>query len=519
MSIIIPSEFQAGNPSENSKLRTGGSLPSRRASFASPYRLVSSKVNYALARRLYYNTDQEYKLGAGFARPAIDVPVGFMGLPRLLAEDKTSDNQMWLDRHLKSWAGSVSMAHKMAMRDGEVLVRLRPKNRAPAYRALFTEDDRDLELGLVPTEAFEILSKDEDIDAIEAVKIKHVFLAPDPGGNDREVVLYEKVTADTIELEYENPPDGRQKYRTLPNPLGFVPAVHLENEPERHQLHASSDLEPLEPYLKFYNDVMLHAGSASALHSTAKLILRAQDVTRFLKNNFTDAEIQEGRLRFKNKDVLFFESGQPAINASGSSIYAEGAEIIQASAPLGDTNTLLEYIFLNIVDVSEVPEWAFGGAIASSKASVSEQSAPLVHKVGRKRTMTEESWKLAGRMMLKVVTGAASRVDCEWDTLAMRDLKTEAEAFRNFAESLIALNDAQMVSKITSNLILQGLIPEILPFDVDDERIEADRISAEVAERQAAARELMAQQQEQFEDDDRTNGLRVVGGSSSTSAE
>lgn len=501
------------DPNKATKLRKPGELPKLEASFSSTYRLDSSEVNYELARALYYNQDQRYKLGAGFARPAVDVPVGFMGVPRLTAEDPTTDAQEQLDRHVKSWAGQIIKGHKMAIRDGEVMVRLRPLNRSSAYQALYADDFTDLELALVPTEAFEIISKDEDLDSIEAIKFKHVFLAPNEGGNEmKELILYEIITADEIILEYAN---NEKPRRVLPNPSGFVPAVHLENEPEIHQLHASSDLEPLEPYLKFYNDVMLHAGSASALHSTAKLILRARDIERFLTNNFSDAEITEGRLRFKNKDVLFFESGDPAINTSGSALYAEGAEIVQARAPLGDTNTLLEYIFLNIVDVSEVPEWAFGGAIASSKASVSEQSAPLVHKVSRKRTMVEECWKLAGRMMIKTVLDEIQDVDIEWDSLALRDLKTEAEAFRNYAESFIALNDAQMVSKVTGVEVLGTLVSDILPYEVDNERIEADRISAEVAEKMEQAKEMLQQRQEQMEDEDRTAGLRVVGGDSS----
>ena len=487
--------------------------------FSSEYNLTSSRVDVFLARQLYQNTRIDYKLGAGFARPTIDVPVGFMGVPRLVAENLKDDAQSELDRHMKFWAGDIMKAHKMMCRDGEVLVRLRPKNRAPAYRELFDVSNEDLELALVPSEAFEIVSKDEDIDALEAIKVKHVFLRRPEGtdtGEMEEVVLWEMVTANQIELWYEN--DDRPR-RVLPNPLGFVPAVHLDNDVERHQLHASSDLEPLEPYLKFYHDVMLHAGAASALHSTAKLVVRVQDVNRFLMNNFTQSEIAEGRLRFKNKDVLFFESGQPMINSSGSSIYAEGAEIIQAEAPLGDTNTLLEYIFLNIVDVSEVPEWAFGGAIASSKASVSEQSAPLVHKIGRKRTQTENAWSLIGRMMLKVITKSRHDVETVWDSLAMRDLKTEAEAFRNFSESLIALNDAGSVSKISMNEVLRELLPEILPFDVDNERIEAGRISAEVAQKQAAAQQLMDQRKELMEDEDRQAGLRAIGGSGGTDAD
>lgn len=509
-----------GNPNIASKLRKPGDLPKKfDPTFSSPYRLDSSEVDVDLARSLYYNNNQRYKLGAGFARPTINVPAGYMGVPILRADDPTSDAQEWLDRSMASWAGTIRKAHKMVMRDGEVVVRLRPKNRAPAYQGLFEQGDKDIELALVPTEGFEILGKEEDLDAMEGIKFKHLFLDTTDGddqGQMREIVLFETVTANQIHLKYEN--DWKPE-RTLPNPLGFVPAIHLENEPEVHQLHASSELEALEPYLMFYNDVMLHAGSASALHSTAKLVIRAQDVERFLHNNFEQIEIDEGRLKFKNKDVLFFESGQPAINTSGGAAFAEGADIIQADAPLGDTNTLLEYIFLNIVDVSEVPEWAFGGAIASSKASVSEQSAPLVHKVGRKRTMVEQVWELAGRMMLKSVLGVSERVSVHWDNLAMRDLKTEAESFRNFAESLLALNDGQVVSKITMNKILQSLQSDILPYEVDDERVEADRISAEVAEKMKQAAALMEQREEQLKDEDREAGLRVVGGSGSSNTE
>lgn len=489
-------------------LRSPGSLPTIGSSFSSPYRLDSSTVDYELARKLYYNRDQRYKLGAGFARPAIDVPAGFMGVPILSSPDELGgDEQEWLDRSVKKWAGQVHKVHKMVLRDGEVLVRLIPENRSPAYSTLFSDEDKDLGLTLIPTEAFEIISKDEDIDAIEAVQIKHAFLRPDSNGNMQEVILYELITADEIVLTYENEPETP---RRMKNPMGFVPAVLFENEVEAGQLHASSELEPVEPYLKFYHDVMLHAGSASQLHSTAKLVIRARDIGRFLKSNFTDTEITNKRLRFKNKDVLFFESGDPSLVAGGSNIYAEGADIIQASAPLGDTTTLLEFIFLNIVDVTEIPEWAFGGAIASSKASVGEQSSPLVHKVTRKRAMVEDGWALLGRMALKTIINKKTRVEVSWDTLGMRDLKTEAEAFRNFAESFIALNDAQIVSKNTINEALGKIMKEIDPYDLDDSQVESDRIEAEVAEKMKQAQETMDAQKEQFEDEDRETGLNAV---------
>lgn len=499
--------WQTPSLTDQSKLRKPGSYPQRDvdASFGNEFSLDSSSVDFHLARALYRNTDPRYKLGAGFARPAIDVPVGFMGVPILGIEDRGGEAQATLDRHIKYWRGQILKAHQMAARDGRVLIKIQDAFRSPAYSKLFSKEERLMGLTLFPTESYEILSTDEDMGAVEAVKITHIFLDE----NDQERKLYETITAGTITLVYENNYRPPREYR---NPLGFVPALELTNDQEMFELHARSDLEPLEPYLKFYNDVMLHAGSASALHSTAKLKIRVRDLERFLNNNFTTTEITEGRLKFKGKDVLFFESGDPdQLSGSGGTAYAEDAEIIQAEAPLGGTTTLLEYIFLNIVDVSEVPEWAFGGSIQSSKASVSEQSGPLVHKVNRRRDAVSPVWGLAGRMVVQILHKKSSAVEVTWSDLDMRDLKTEAEAFRNFTESLIALNDSQTVSKETVNEVLRSLIPQILPYEITQDDTEKARLSSEVEEMIEKSRELMQQTEKEDDEDDRQNGLRAVG--------
>lgn len=493
-----------------SKFKLPGNLPQWDRAFSANYRLDSGTVDVKLARNLYNNIEPMYKLGAGFSRPAVNVPVGFMGVPILRPSrtDTTENSEAadWLKRLVPQWSGDIIRIHQAALLDGECLVRLRPANRSPGYQALFTPDDKDLELTYEPAEAYEILYKDEDLGALEGIRVKHIFMIEE-AGTMVEKALYETVTSEKIVLEYEG--NYRPK-RTLPNTLGFVPAVHIKNESYRHQLRGRSELEPLEPYMKFYHDVMLHAGSASKLHSTAKLMLRVQDVERFLANNFTESEVTEGVLRFNNKDVLFFESGSPEIGITGASAYTEGAEIIQANAPLGDTNTLLEYIFLNIVDVSEVPEWAFGGAIASSKASVTEQSAPLVHKVNRKRKLFENHWALVGRMALKML-GISSRVEVVWDDLNQRDTKSEAEGLKFLAEALVTLNDAEIVSKITAAEELRPHMKNLLPYAFDNSREEQARIDEEIEAKADAAVAQLEEEGPQLEEQDREAGIRAIG--------
>jgi len=44
--------------------------------YNTPYSLNTSRVNYQLARELYHNTNEAYKLGAGFAKQIINTLAG-----------------------------------------------------------------------------------------------------------------------------------------------------------------------------------------------------------------------------------------------------------------------------------------------------------------------------------------------------------------------------------------------------------------------------------------------------------
>lgn len=499
-----------------SALRLVGGLPqSLKGSkpFASEYKLDTSKVDVKLARALYYNTEPRYKLGAGFARPAINVPVGFMGVPQFTAE-AGGDAQRELERMAPTWSGDVLLAHIALLRDGEILLRPRQGNRSPAYAALF-EDEDWVEFAYNPAGTFDLETLDTDIGAVTGIKVTHKVVV-NVGDRTEEKSLYETVRPDVVKWEWEN---NFRPSEEFPNPLGFVPAIHMQNAPEVGQLHGPSELEPAEPYMRFYNDVMLHAGSASKLHSTAKLSIKVKNVKTFLENNFTDAELKDNKLRFKDKDILFFETGEPQMGLSGgSSAFTEGADVVQAKAPLGDTNTLLEYIFLNIVDVTEVPEWAYGGAIASSKASVTEQSAPLIHKVSRKRTMVENHWALAGRMALAMI-GARSQVTVGWDDLQQRDTKSEAEALSLLADAVIALNDAEIVSKYAAVEQLRPFMPALLEYIVENgdaasetesERIEQESSTA-TQDRAALIETLFGGSLEDLNEQDRQAGIAANG--------
>ncbi|MGQ9825681.1 MAG: phage portal protein, partial [Desulfotomaculales bacterium] len=103
---------------EISRLRNffSASLWALRTGSYSAYKLDSSRVDYAKARALYDNTDDSYKLGAGFARPVINTTAGFVGVPRFRSEDEAA--QGILDDFFSTNTSRMMQVHRNALRDG-----------------------------------------------------------------------------------------------------------------------------------------------------------------------------------------------------------------------------------------------------------------------------------------------------------------------------------------------------------------------------------------------------------------
>ncbi|MEG3071042.1 MAG: hypothetical protein RQM92_09710 [Candidatus Syntrophopropionicum ammoniitolerans] len=117
-------------------------------SYGRPYRLGSSRVDYAKARALYKNTDDDYKLGAGFAKPVINTTAGFMGVPRFRSEDE--DVQVALDSFFGDNVSRMQQAHRDALRDGDAFVWITREEEEDAE--LYPEGGARLVFNIVPPE-------------------------------------------------------------------------------------------------------------------------------------------------------------------------------------------------------------------------------------------------------------------------------------------------------------------------------------------------------------------------------
>ncbi len=453
---------------EISKLRQGmfgrfGTLIG--GSWNVPYVLNSSRVDYDLARQLYHNTHDDYKLGAGFAKPIINTLAGFMGVPHFRCQDEEAQNV--LDEHINRWVSRMQRVHQLCLRDGDCFVMLANlENDDPLY----PDEESRIDFIIIPPEQV----ADIELDPItKRPKAYTIEARAKWDAGQREYAVMQRITAEeiTVKVEGDAPEGLTSEIRS--NPWGFIPIIHFKNEPEETELYGTSELEAVEPYLKAYHDVMLHAMQGSKMHSTPRLKLKLRDVQGFLQNNFPEAlkAVQRGEqanIDLKGHELLIFTD-------------EEDASFIEAQSAIGDAEALLKLLFYCIVDVSEVPEFAFGVHTPSSHASVKEQMPLLVRRVARKREMVTENWQTLARMLLVMYSKKTGQkfesyeVGIIWDAVIERDEKEYADTINTLVNALNTALFGGFISLDAAVDLLAQYIDTMREYATDDPELPGER--------------------------------------------
>lgn len=369
---------------EQSALRDYSIINGYTQAFRDSYTVDNTNVNYSLCRQIYLNTHENYKLGAGFAKPIVNSIVAFMGVPTFTSEDIVAEEV--IKDYLVDCKNTYIKIQRNMLREGDCFVLLTNQKKndklfknelimgfevlLPERVNVIKNEHGEMTKVIIST-TVEYLDENEDN---VKYKVKEIW----------EELTYTKIYDITEVPEYMK---ANLIDETIPNPYGFIPILYFKNEHEEFRNTGTSELENVEPYMRAYHDVMLDSLRSTKLNSSPKLKIKVANLTQFLANNFTSEEIANKQLRLSKKDVIFI-----------------GDEDDLGYVEVGATNhnTLLELLFMCIVDTSETPEFLFGTAVASSKASVSEQMTPLMKKIDRKRSAINETYQLMARMIFSV---------------------------------------------------------------------------------------------------------------------
>jgi hypothetical protein len=443
-------------------------MRSEGGSYGGVYSLNSSKVNYEVARQLYNNTKDDYKLGSSFVKPIINSTVGFMGVPHFITEDENA--QPILDDFILDNTSKMLRTHSNALKLGDCYIWI---TREEKENPLYPDKPVMLMYNIIPPEEVDDIILDSTTKEPIAYILKSEQEWTDLEGNKKKAKIRQVITAEKRIIEVDGDiPEGMEPGE-IQNPWGFVPIVHFKNEPDETMKFGQSDIEPIEPLLKAYHDVMMHALKGSKMHSTPKLKIKLKDVAGFLRNNFGVEDPVKfakdgGKVNLDGHEILFLTEG-------------EDASFVEVNSATGDAQILLKLLFYCIVDVSETPEFIFGVHTPSALASVKEQMPIMVNKIRRKREQFTEQWQTLARMILIMSAKSVGAnftsysVTLGWDEVNSKDDKELAETLEKVCNSLDKALSGNFISEEAAVNFLSKYIDTMSDYISDDPEIVGER--------------------------------------------
>lgn len=427
--------------------------------------MSGSTVNYDLARALYRNADDEYRYGAGFVRPIIDLSVEYMGLPSFSG----TENDVFLNECVADyWAAQLQEMFRDSMRDSKVYVRYRQPS---ALNPLSTEADRvHGKLEIVPPESVEVTFDPSDPDMVERAVFTH-FIDID-ARSDQEIVSGTAPRLETHELlEIVTPEEYRWYDKTAgkwldtwrtPNTWRFVALWTSYNDYASDLGGGQSDIEPVLSFIKAFHEVLQDTLVAHKYHSIPKVKFNVKDVGQFIANNFPNAIDPEtkrpkvgAKINLSGREVYFFNAD-------------EDGSFIEATSVLGDSKTLLEFLIECIAIASETPRWALlahEGVLPETDASVQ----PFEKKIARKRTQFAQTLVVICKMALKATGKMPTTPRVSWPPIRTSDLVNKGQAIQQLILGFDVASQHEWLSDRTIVQILGTLFDEISDPDAEME--------------------------------------------------
>jgi hypothetical protein len=175
---------------------------------------------------------------------------------------------------------------------------------------------------------------------------------------------------------------------TFPNLLGRLPVWHLPVERGRNEVFGRPIYSALLELLAHYDDLMIKGSfGAQRMGSPMPAFENTTDIDQQTER-MKESDTEEYEDRFGNSAY------RPTINWDRDGVVFTPGTFNFKTPPPGfttDVRAMLEMLFILVMEHSRIPEFMWGGAIASSKASTQTQMPPFVQYVKRQRLL------LAGR--------------------------------------------------------------------------------------------------------------------------
>lgn len=416
-------------------------------------------------RNMYNNKDANRFLGSFIAAPVVDLLAAFVGDPRIIADER--ELQGWLDNVFEANQAAIGEVQRMTLRDGAAYLRVTYE--LPPDGSLLYGDAEPGRLVLTALPVDRVVVNRHAItgEPIYAA-IKDTLTWTDERGNGHSCVIETILTPEEerLRLASGDIPPGVE-FTSRPNHSGLVPIVEFLNDPDPVTGDGVSEIARIEPFIRLYHDVLMHAAKGSKLHSIPKLHIGVEDKKRFVTDN-------GGSVATRSLDL----TGSDVIITAPSEV----ASFIEASNPIGSSTDLLHIIFYCMLQSAETPEYILGVHMPSSWASTAEQTPVWGMKVERKQRMFASAWWKAARMILAKLAyhegTPAKSFNCKvyYEAPDTRDKKAVAEQQEITVRAVTEAVREKLMSWTAGVDTLRRAFPAMKEFTAEDGPGEKDAI-------------------------------------------
>jgi len=256
----------------------------------------------------------------------------------------------------------------------------------------------------------------------------------------REEYRYEKPYYRRVEVDEK----GKETIQSEDNGFDFMTMFHYANERDSNALYGTSDYQNVYLLMKAYHVCMEAMIKGTVYNSQPTPVIEGiKNWAKFLQNNF----VETGR-GSKDEPQYKIKWSQGKLMLLG-----EGTTMRMLTIPdhVTPASKALELLFYCICQASETPEFVMGTAVASSKASVSEQLPVIVNKAYRKRADFEDFLYDIIDMFIqyKMATGTPKNeipdeVIIEWPPIENEDRQLTLETLKALREMGIITDETAL---------------------------------------------------------------------------
>lgn len=285
--------------------------------------------------------------------------------------------------------------------------------------------------------------------------------------------------------------------RTFKNLTGLLPVIHVSNNRRGGELFGHPESEALVQVLHNYGEVTDHATEGNLRQSQPTPVFESLGSQENLDAFIAAFGREERRLlpsgEYETYTVIEFSSKQVVyLGEDGKFKYASPGQFT------GDTMNILQIFFYLIIQHTEMPEFIWGGAIASSKASAEVQMPPFT-KWAEKEQGRAEKWLIP---LIIYITALKALTD--------RKVKYQEGVKPNVKWMPLTTSDDKLtLEAIKIALTVGGWKPEwvvpYMPLDIDN----PEEIIAGIIAQEEERRHLSNGENEPFvnapQDDNRNN--------------